>query len=53
MWQNVKGDRLSSGLSPSYFFLWEDFVAGWHALERNSPEERGALRDFARKESGN
>jgi hypothetical protein len=26
---------------------------GWHALERNSPEERGAHRDFARKESGN
>jgi len=26
---------------------------GWHALERNSPEERGANRDFARMESGN
>lgn len=28
-------------------------AAGWHGQERNSPEERGTHRDFARKESGN
>ena len=48
-----KGDRLVSGLSPFYFLLTEDLLEGRHALERNSPEERGAHRDFARKESGN
>ena len=37
----------------SVFLSAGDVLAGRHAPERNSPEERGAHRDFARKESGN
>jgi len=50
-----KGDEFASDSSPFqfYFCVREPIQRGGMAPERNSPEERGTHRDFARKESGN
>ncbi len=49
----LNGDWYASDQSPFHFFISGRRDAGVACPERNSPEERGAHRDFAGKESGN